>query len=103
MLAHALRRELSFGPLCSLSGQLLALFSHGLTLAPEKWVGGIAPRPFVMINGREDRDIPRDSIDLLYRAARDPKELVWIPGGHINRRREEEILALVDLVLARMK
>lgn len=99
----ALRPEVTFAPLRKPAAHALALLSHGATLAPEKWVARIAPRPFVMINGEEDEWIPRPSIDVLYAAAGEPKELVWIPGGHIEKREEEQIVALCALVLERMQ
>jgi hypothetical protein len=102
LLEAALRREVSLSVPRKLAAWAIALLAHGLTLAPEGWVARIAPRPFVMINGRDDQAIPRACVEVLFEAAAEPKELVWIPGGHIDKRAEEEILALCELVLERM-
>jgi hypothetical protein len=103
LLASALRRELSSPILCWIAGRLLAPLAHGIALAPEAWAGRIAPRPFVMVNGLDDAAIPRACVEILHEAAREPKELVWVPGGHIDKRKEEQIRELCELVLARLE
>lgn len=65
-----------------LLGRALAL---GLApLAPERYVAGIAPRPFLMINGADDSLVPRASVLALYEAARPPKELIWVRSEHVQ-------------------
>lgn len=103
LLAAALRRELSSPILCWIAGRLLAPLAHGIALAPEAWAGRIAPRPLVMVNGLDDVAIPRACVEILHGAAREPKELVWVPGGHIDKRKEEQIRELCELVLARLE
>lgn len=103
LLAAALRRELSSPLLCWLAGHLLAPLAHGIALAPERWVGRIAPRPFVMVNGRDDDSIPRACVEILHTAAGEPKELIWVQGGHIDKRKPEQIRELCALVLERME
>ena len=103
LLAAALRRELSSPLLCWLAGRALAPLAHGIALAPEKWVGRIAPRPFVMVNARGDGSIPRACVEILHGAAGEPKELVWVEGGHIDKRRQDQIRELCALVLERME
>ncbi len=99
LLAGALRRRLSPPLLCWLAGRLIAPLAHGIPLAPEKWVGRIAPRPFVMVNASDDDSIPRACVDVLHAAAGEPKELLWVTGGHIDKRKQEQILGLCALVL----
>ena len=99
LLAHSLHDDLP-APLCGLAGYALAFVAHGMTLAPEDWVARIAPRSFVMINGLDDERIPRACVDLLYAAAHEPKELVWIPGGHIDKHDETRMRELCDMVVA---
>lgn len=99
----ALQRELSITPVRKLAARAITLLSHGTTLAPEDWVARIAPRPFVMINAADDEAIPRACVDVLYAAAVEPKELVWISGGHIEKSDEAQIAALCELVLERME
>jgi hypothetical protein len=56
-----------------------------------------------MVNGLDDVAIPRACVEILHGAAREPKELVWVPGGHIDKRKEEQIRELCELVLARLE
>jgi hypothetical protein len=37
---------------------------------------------------------------VLYEAAHEPKELMWMPGGHIDRRDEATIRKLCALVVS---
>ncbi|OLB96495.1 MAG: hypothetical protein AUH30_12735 [Candidatus Rokubacteria bacterium 13_1_40CM_68_15] len=65
------------------------LLGHALALgvaplAPERYVAGIAPRPFLMVNGADDSLVPRASVLALYEAARAPKELIWVPSEHVQ-------------------
>lgn len=103
LLAAALRRELSNPLLCWIAGHALAPLAHGIALAPERWVARIAPRPFVMINARGDDSIPRACVELLHDAAAEPKELVWVASGHIDKRKQDQIRELRALVLERME
>ena len=69
-------------------------------LEPLDYVADIAPRPVVMINGIDDKKIPRRSVESLYEAARQPKRLIWLPEGHISSRNpallERVMLAAVE-------
>jgi len=103
LLEHGLKREIGWALPRKLAAAAIVPLAHGLTLAPEDWVAGIAPRPFVMVNGREDVAIPRESIDLLFEAASEPKEIIWLPGGHIEKHDEEQVRDLCELVLERMQ
>ena len=78
-------------------------YGAGEWLTPERWVARVAPRPFVMLNATEDERLPREAVLALYDSARGPKELVWMPGRHVQRSRPEVVRALVDTVLARME
>jgi dienelactone hydrolase len=53
-------------------------------LAPERYAPAIAPRRFLMINGAGDSLVPRANVLALYDAARQPKELIWVEGEHIQ-------------------
>ncbi len=53
-------------------------------LAPERYVAGISPRPFLMINGADDSLVPRANAEALYAAAREPKHLLWLRGEHVQ-------------------
>jgi dienelactone hydrolase len=52
-------------------------------LDPALWVGLISPRPVLMINGETDNIVPSASSKALHAAARQPKKIVWYPGGHM--------------------
>jgi fermentation-respiration switch protein FrsA (DUF1100 family) len=53
-------------------------------LEPVRYVGRIAPRPLLMVNGAEDSMIPRGNVLALYDAAGAPKELRWTVGEHVQ-------------------
>jgi len=55
-------------------------------IEPLDYAGQIAPRRTVIMNGREDDRIPLESVEMLYEAAGEPKELVWLDAGHISSR-----------------
>jgi dienelactone hydrolase len=100
-LEKNLRRSISPAPLRWAAAALANVIVNGPKLAPERWVGRIAPRPFVMINADADERIPRTHVDRLYRAAGDPKELIWMPGGHV-RSDSATIAPLVRIVWDRV-
>jgi hypothetical protein len=49
---------------------------------PAFFAAAIAPRPFLMVNTTDDPVFPREAVDTLFAAAREPKELRWRPGTH---------------------
>jgi fermentation-respiration switch protein FrsA (DUF1100 family) len=74
----------------------------GPRLDPERWVGQISPRPFLMVNATEDERMPRDKVESLYGSARQPKQLIWTGGGHIHGD-VPTIRRLVEIVLPRVR
>lgn len=70
--------------------------------APEQYIGRIAPRPVVMVNGIDDPQMPRAAVEALYDAAREPKELIWLRTGHLMPDDSTLIRTLVDTALARL-
>jgi len=74
----------------------LALIAPGTRLAPERWVGRVAPRPVVMLSARGDERIPRSSTDAPWAATGEPREQVWLSGRHVQGDRLELLRALVD-------
>jgi dienelactone hydrolase len=99
-LEHNMRRKIPF-PASVLVAGLSNVIIGGPRLAPEKWVGRIAPREFVMINARDDERLPRASVEKLYTSAREPKSITWVDGQHV-RARPEVVRGLVQMVLARV-
>jgi dienelactone hydrolase len=97
-----MRQTIPFAPLRAVAAGLADMLISGPRLAPERWVARIAPRPFVMVNAEGDERLPRRSIVQLYERARQPKELVWLPGGHV-RADTAVVRALAAIVLARIR
>lgn len=98
LLAHALQDDLP-PPLAWIGGHVLALVAHGPALAPERWVGGLAPRPFEMIQAEGDERIPAASAARLWEAAREPKRLQRVTGGHADKLDEAQLAELCAGVL----
>ncbi|HEX6534847.1 MAG TPA: hypothetical protein VF041_09620 [Gemmatimonadaceae bacterium] len=71
-------------------------------LAPERFIGRIAPRAVVMVNGADDPQMPAAAVRRLYRAARAPKTLIWLRTGHLEPTDSSLIRALVDTAFARL-
>ena len=51
---------------------------------PVNFVGHIAPRPVLMVNGEQDQVIPRVCAEALHEAANEPKQVIWYEDGHIG-------------------
>jgi hypothetical protein len=69
---------------------------------PTQYVGAIAPRPLIMVNGRDDPQMPVQAVRALYAAAREPRTLVWLTTGHLMPTDTALIRVLVDTTLARL-
>lgn len=102
MLDHSLRSRIGWTPLRKLVALAVYVLADGPTVAPERYVGRIAPRPFVMLNAEDDERLPRAAVLELFDLAREPRELTWLPGGHIEPKRVEIVRQLVDIVLTRV-
>lgn len=63
-------------------------------LEPTRYVARIAPRPVLMVNGAGDSLIPRANAEALFRAAREPKEILWMRSEHVQPDQEELIGAV---------
>ncbi len=70
--------------------------------APERFIGGITPRPVVMVNGSDDPQMPRSAVVRLYDAARAPKSIAWLRTGHLMPTDSALIRTLVDTAFARI-
>jgi pimeloyl-ACP methyl ester carboxylesterase len=58
--------------------------NHLPAACPANYIGRIAPRPILMVNGTQDSDMIRDvAVDPLFKLARQPKEIIWTEGGHM--------------------
>ena len=102
LFEYGLRRKQRFAPLRSTIAELAWRLAGGRAIEPERWVGAIAPRRFVMLNASDDERLPRAAVDAQYASAREPKEIVWIAGRHVSPRRAEIVRDLIDRVLERV-
>ncbi|MEA3245245.1 MAG: hypothetical protein U9Q74_03710 [Gemmatimonadota bacterium] len=98
-----LREEIRFAPARAFVASLANVLASGPRFDPARWVGRISPRPVVMINTEQDERIPRASAEQLHAAARDPKQVVWLPGLHMQPNRPDVLRALVDAVFQRLR
>jgi hypothetical protein len=100
-LEASMRRPIPFAPLRVIAASTASVIIAGPRLDPVNWAGRIAPRPFVMINALADERMPLDAVYDLYRSAREPKELIEMPGGHV-RADSATLSKFVDIVVQRM-
>lgn len=100
LLDHGLKDEIPVAPLRYPVSLLAHLIASGPRFAPERWVARVAPRPVVMLNGLDDERIPRETVDVLWRSAQQPKRMVWLSGPHVQGDRPEVLQALVDTMFA---
>ena len=69
-------------------------------IAPVNWIGRIAPRPLLMIQGKDDDLIDEEQAWRLYKRAGDPKDIAIVVGaGHRLRLKNEAM----DIALAWLK
>jgi hypothetical protein len=100
-LEYSLREIVPFAPARVLAAGVGTLAMSGPRISPERWVGRISPRPFIMINAADDERLPKEAVLSLFRAANEPKELIWLPGAHVTS--DTEVLRpLVRMVMARI-
>ena len=97
-----MRRTIHFAPLRVVAAAVSDVIIAGPRLDPIRWAPRIAPRPFVMVNASADQRLPRAAVDALYHAASEPKEQIWMSGGHVHADRET-IGRLVDIVMTRVR
>jgi dienelactone hydrolase len=69
------------------AGELSAILLR--PLEPMRYIEQVSPTPLVMINGSEDEQIPRENVELLYTAAHEPKNIIWLESRHVNPRNVE--------------
>ncbi len=81
---------------------LIALLGNVHHLAPEHWVGRIAPRPVVAINSRGDVAFPPRSVAVLHAAMSEPREIIWLEGEHVRPSRQNVVQQLSELVISRI-
>lgn len=100
-LEYSLRKIIPLASARVLAAAAGTLAMSGPRFTPERWVARISPRPFIMINAADDERLPREAVLSLYRAAKGPKELIWLPGAHVTSD-TEALRPLVELVMSRI-
>jgi fermentation-respiration switch protein FrsA (DUF1100 family) len=70
--------------------------------APERFIGFVAPRPVVMVNGIDDPQMPAEAVRALYDAAQEPKTLIWLRTGHLMPGDSTLIRTLIDTAFSRL-
>lgn len=90
------------GLLQSITARLANVAMNGPQLAPELWAGELTPRPLIMVNAANDLRMPREAVLTLFESADEPRELLWLEGGHVSSRSRDLIRTLVDTVFSRM-
>jgi dienelactone hydrolase len=65
------------------------------SLEPARWAGRISPRPVLVVNGLYDHQIPVANAQALVDALGPPKDVVWLPTGHL---RAADILLVEEVV-----
>lgn len=63
-------------------------------IEPLKYIDRMAPRPLLMINGKQDERIPPESAWALFQKAHFPKEIVWLESDHVYPSKTELIQEL---------
>jgi|GEM_PF-6513837 len=70
--------------------------------APERFIGLVAPRPIVFVNGVNDPQMPVEAVRRLFDAAHEPKSAIWLRTGHLMPTDSALIRTLVDTAFATM-
>lgn len=103
LYAHQLRDRVQGEWWREMLAGVMALLSDVHHLAPEHWVGRIAPRPVVAINSRQDAAFPPANVQVLHRALGEPHEIIWLEeGGHVRPDEAAIIRQLSEIVLRRI-
>lgn len=69
---------------------------------PTRYLPQITPRHVLIVNGLHDDQIPRANAQALADAARPPREMVWLPTGHLRTADTLLIRELVDTAFVRL-
>ena len=74
------------------------------TVSPIRWIDRISPHPLLLIHGDNDDVVAVQHAFRLHERAREPKEMVIIPGaGHRLRLEEKAIATALDWLKTRLK
>lgn len=95
---HFTVNKIRFRPLRWLLTRSFALLIQANYMKPERWVGRISPRPVIVVHARNDPSFPKQSIESLHRALRQPYEIIWLGEEHIGARSQDIIQQIADLI-----
>jgi hypothetical protein len=70
--------------------------------APERFIGRVAPRPIVFVNGVDDPQMPVEAVNRLVDAAHAPKSSIGLRTGHLMPTDSALIRTLVDTAFTTM-
>jgi hypothetical protein len=99
---HGLRHDVPWDGVRGAAASFLAFVSGSRWLAPELWVGKISPTPLVVVNARDDEAFPPECIAMLHASLRDPHEILWVTGGHVQPNRPDTVRRIADLVFGKI-
>ena len=99
VLEHGLRPFVPYSVPRALIAAGADIVFAGPRLAPERWLPQLSPRPVVIINAAAEERLPPDAVAALYRSAREPKEQIWLSGGHVHPERPDLVQEIMDVVL----
>lgn len=102
-LANRLERRIPNPIARQSAATLLHLLAYGESFRPSRWVPRIAPRMVVVVGADADEQMPRTSVEQLFELAREPKELLWSKGGHVDTDRPEIIRQILELARSRIE
>jgi hypothetical protein len=101
-LDHGLSNRVPLDGLRRQLAKYLATIIGARHLSPEQWVARVSPRPLVVVNAEDDRDLPAYCTEVLLEAVRSPYEVLWTPGRHVHPKRPEVIRAITQLMFTRI-
>ena len=66
---------------------------------PSRLIRHVSPRPVLLLNARGDQRVSEEKAQQLFDAAGEPKEQIWIEGGHMRLSDAELVSRLLGLTL----
>lgn len=76
---------------------------HLAAACPANYIGRIAPRPLLMVNGERDTDYDMETqVKPLFSLAKSPKQIMWLPGGHSSYA-DKDLSAIMEWLHAHLK
>ena len=80
-----------------IAGWIIAIsFRH---YEPKRLVRHVSPRPLLLLNARGDQRVSEEKAKELFEAAGEPKEQIWVGGGHMRLSDAELVERLLGITL----